>query len=56
MEIAALIVDGIRDLPEDEPGWLGIAETGAQHERCAATRAAKGRRRCLDARCDRCWP
>lgn len=57
MAIMEEIAAGIMGKPETLHGdWPDIDPSGTPHERCAVTRSVSGRRRCLDARCDRCWP
>lgn len=56
VEVANHISVGISGRPETEPDWLPVDLDGVPHERCVVVRTQTSRNRCLDARCDRCWP
>lgn len=55
MAIARSISDGINGLGEHALN-LPIDPLGRMHDRCETSRTRTGYRRCLDARCDRCYP
>lgn len=56
MRIARTIAAGMSGQPEPHLADIPIDEAGSKHERCDASRRSTGWSRCLDARCDRCWP